>query len=92
MKLPPQIAAVVREGHSWPSRRSSADGVSASFGGDIRHFRRDINVCAGDSANWKCNFNQGQNYQVCKCPNGTCQCCQCGCAIGSGGNCVCKPC
>jgi hypothetical protein len=62
MKLPPQIAAVAREGRSWAASRSSADGVSASR-------RHDVNVCVHDDGNPKCTG------QVCKCPNGACQCC-----------------
>jgi hypothetical protein len=83
MKLPPQIAAVAREGHSWPADRSSAHGVSASF-------RHDFDVCVAgqgsDQATWKCEWSKG--YQVCKCPNGTCNCCQRGCqpARDSRGN------
>jgi hypothetical protein len=92
MKLPLQIAAVVREGRSWPAGCSSAHGVSASF-------RTDLDVCVSGATpdKWKCNYNPGYNYQVCKCPNGTCNCCQYGCepaqdrlGIPTGG-CACKP-
>ncbi len=90
MKLPVQAAAILREGHSWPARRSSAHGVSASF-------RSDFDVCVGNASRdkWKCNFDS--NYQVCRCPNGTCNCCQYGCEPAKDGNailtggCACKP-
>jgi hypothetical protein len=90
MKLPPQIAPVVREGHSWPARRSSADGVVVS----ASPFRTDLDVCvAGNGskqATWKCDWAHG--YQVCKCPNGTCNCCQNGChpATNGSGQCACN--
>jgi hypothetical protein len=68
MKLPPQIAAVVREGHSWPARRSSVHGVSAS-----RQLRSDYHICEHQSTGlYKCN----DNLDICKCPNGTCNCCK----------------
>jgi len=69
MKLPPQIAAVVREGHSWPARRSSAHGVSPSF-------RHDFNVCVHDSRNAKCGGTRGV-YPVSPESPGTCQCLDC---------------
>jgi hypothetical protein len=90
MKLPPQVAAVAREGRSWPARRSSGDGVSASFRHDVKvcpRTRHDINVCRGDANNWKCNFDQ--NYQVCSCGSGVCQCCKNGCTFVDG-NCKCN--
>jgi hypothetical protein len=74
MKLPPQIAAVVREGRSWPAGCSSAHGVSASF-------RTDLDVCVPGATQdkWKCNDNAG--YSLCNCANGTCNCCQNGCHL-----------
>jgi hypothetical protein len=80
MKLPPQVAAVVREGHSWPARRLSAHGVSASAP------RTDVNVCRFDSAKPKCDGGRS----VCVCDSGACQCCDTGrCHSVSGGECVC---
>src|SRR3989442_5216264 len=78
MKLPPQVAAVVREGHSWPARRPSAHGVSASAP------RTDVNVCVHDNMKPKC----GGSRSVCVCGSGACQCCDNGCLTGSGGKCV----
>ncbi len=83
MKLPPQIAAVVREGRFWSAGRSSAHGVSAS----IRH---DINVCergGGAAGPDKC----APGYSVCKCDSGACQCCQQGCenSRDGSGKCAC---
>ena len=85
MKLPPQVAAVVREGHSWPARLRSAHGVSASAP------RTDVNVCQYDTAKPKCTGRRS----VCKCndsgASGACQCCDNGgpCHTVSGGECVC---
>ena len=91
MKLPPQVAAIAREGRSWPARRSSADGVSASFRHDVKVCQRSrhyANVCVHDSNNPKC----GAGYGVCNCGFGTCQCCQNGCQLDprGSGNCVCS--
>jgi hypothetical protein len=81
MKLPPQITAVVREGHSWPALRPSAQGVSASAP------RTDVNVCQYDTVKPKC----GGRRSVCVCNSGACQCCDNGgpCHDVNGGECVC---
>ncbi len=80
MKLPLQTAAVVRAGHSWQARRSSAQGVSASF-------RHDINICQRESNNPKCAGSLG----VWTCASGACQCCDSnGVSEAPGGRCVCN--
>ena len=67
MKLPVQTAAVLREGYSWPARRSSVHGVSAS-----RTLRSDYFVCKSQATGlFKCN----DNLEICKCPSGACNCC-----------------
>ena len=88
MKLPPQTAAVAREGRSGPARRPSGDGVAASHRHDVNvcpRARHGVNVCVGDGANPKC----GDGWAVCNCGSGVCQCCQNGCTF-AGGNCVCS--
>jgi len=84
MKLPPQIAAVVREGRSWPAGRSSARGVSASV-------RRDVNVCVHDTGHAKCGGVRGVYPDTPTSP-GTCQCLSCpsGYKKDSGNNWACK--
>ena len=96
MKLPVQAAAVLREGRSWPARRSSAGGISAALGHNprkdvqiCRGDRRDVNICAYDGTSPKC----GDDMQVYNCPDGTCQCCTAsgpGVTQEPGGYCKCS--
>ncbi len=84
MKLPVQAAAVLREGHSRPARRPSAQGLSPSHSP-----RTDVNICQYDANNPKC----GDGYQIYNCATaGTCQCCPVGKGVTeqAGGQCTCN--
>jgi hypothetical protein len=82
MKLPPQVAAVARQGHSSPPGRPSAFGSAATGVVPALAWQG----CGSGYYLCRC-YTSGTNGAEL---TGTSQCCQWGCRVCPGGACTCN--